>query len=420
MRHGIRACTLQAPPPAEDLAAASYLVSCLERFATCVHPHDISASSTTSITTSTSGKDTDGLGGRGPAVAVTAVGALGPPPPGRRGRVSESGGGGGPSFTVPWEDWLLLGSVILDQLAPHLLEPHITSACLIPMLMRLASPSSSSSIHHGPSRPHAAASPAPGSGPASPAALSHVLHLLELVLEPQMLSVVVTTVMEALSRRCVSAALVPEHFPTSGSYHHLALAVALASRPTVRSLWLKHPNAWQALEGFLTRKGPSPDDLKQLLPHVWWRGCAEGSPDRELMRGALQALSAAIARVEDKQYELLACLLGCTTSGDAPGGGGSRGGSTASGGNSSGGGAGGGGGGGGEGKEDALVEFLRYLVQRNRGASRDIPPPGLSGEWGPSGPGWTEDGWVGALLAGTVHSCLDSTCPCAQRTSLGR
>lgn len=58
-------------------------------------------------------------------------------------------------------------------------------------------------------------------------------------------------------------------------------------------------------------------------------------------------------QVEVKQYELMCCLLG------NPGAGNPR--------------------------EDALVEFLRYLVQKNREATRDIPPPGLSGERGLAG-----------------------------------
>lgn len=51
------------------------------------------------------------------------------------------------------------------------------------------------------------------------------------------------------------------------------------------------------LEAFLTRKSPSPEDLKRLLPAVWWRGCPELTGEREHMRAAMGELSTAMARV---------------------------------------------------------------------------------------------------------------------------
>ena len=62
-----------------------------------------------------------------------------------------------------------------------------------------------------------------------------------------MLSAVVNCLLEALSRRCVSAALVPEQFPYSASCPYLAVAVSVASRPPLRAAWLRHPNLWQVL-----------------------------------------------------------------------------------------------------------------------------------------------------------------------------
>ncbi len=52
--------------------------------------------------------------------------------------------------------------------------------------------------------------------------------------------------------------------------------------------------------------------------------------------------------MEARQYELLVCLLG-SPGADNP-------------------------------RDDALIEWLRSLLHKNRGATRDVPPPGLSGD----------------------------------------
>ncbi|GLI58788.1 hypothetical protein VaNZ11_000546 [Volvox africanus] len=309
---------IQAPPHHGVMMWTTFLVSSLERLVTAVQPQPYSQ---------------DGAGGissKKTAAAAAAAAIV-------TAEAHRTCVGTRPSFSVPWASWLLMGSIAIDELAQHLLDSHIIASVLMPAMLRLT-PSTGSG---GPG----ASSVATVIGSSAGSALPSFLKLLELCLEPEMLSAVVNCVLETLSRRCISAALVPEQFPYSASCPFLALAVAIASRDLLRTTWLRHPNLWQTLEGFLTRKGPSLDDLRQLLPHVWWRGCSELSGDRDRMRGALQALSTAITRVEDKQYELLCCLLGSK---------------------------------GGDPNEDALVEFLRYLVHKNKGATRDMPPPGLS------------------------------------------
>ncbi|GIL98251.1 hypothetical protein Vretimale_3653 [Volvox reticuliferus] len=308
---------IQAPPHHGVMTWTTFLVSSLERLVTAVQPQPYS-------------QDGAGGGSSKKAAAAAAAAAV------VTAEAHRSCVGTRPSFSVPWSSWLLMGSIAIDELAQHLLDSHIIASVLMPAMLRLT-PSTGSGTP-------GASSAAVGS-PAG-IALSSFLKLLELCLEPEMLSAVVNCLLETLSRRCISAALVPEQFPYSASCPYLGLAVAIASRDPLRAVWLRHPNLWQTLEGFLTRKGPSLDDLRQLLPHVWWRGCSELSGDRDRMRGALQALSTAITRVEDKQYELLCCLLGSKGGGDP--------------------------------NEDALVEFLRYLVHKNKGATRDMPPPGLS------------------------------------------
>lgn len=45
----------------------------------------------------------------------------------------------------------------------------------------------------------------------------------------------------------------------------------------LRNRWLAHPDLHSLLERTLTRKPPSNDDLKALLPVAWWPGCPASS-----------------------------------------------------------------------------------------------------------------------------------------------
>ncbi len=53
-----------------------------------------------------------------------------------------------------------------------------------------------------------------------------------------------------------------------------------------------------------------------LLPHVWWRGCAEPGLSQEAYQQQLARLAAAVELVDEQQLALLAELLGCPAQDD--------------------------------------------------------------------------------------------------------
>ena len=69
----------------------------------------------------------------------------------------------------------------------------------------------------------------------------------------------------------------------------------------------------QLLEGFMARKPPSAEDLRGLLPTVWWPGCKEEGGSEGRMRAGLAAFADAKLKVEEQQYGLLAVLVGRPT-----------------------------------------------------------------------------------------------------------
>lgn len=65
----------------------------------------------------------------------------------------------------------------------------------------------------------------------------------------------------------------------------------------VRAAWLSHPELQQVLERCLTRKPPSAEDLRALLPRVWWPGCGDAGASEAGMHDAMAAFSATLGKV---------------------------------------------------------------------------------------------------------------------------
>jgi len=65
----------------------------------------------------------------------------------------------------------------------------------------------------------------------------------------------------------------------------------------LRAAWLSHPDLQLVLERCLTRKPPSSDDLRALLPCVWWPGCQQQGANKARMDAAMDAFSATLAKV---------------------------------------------------------------------------------------------------------------------------
>lgn len=170
----------------------------------------------------------------------------------------------------------------------------------------------------------------------------------------------ICVVMEALAFGCRTSSIILAESPFTGSYTYLALAFHLLRRQDILMHWCRIGSFEVCLEGLLSRKGPNKYDLERLMPTVWWPGSREDSCTENNMRQTAQALSKAIGKVEELQWELSHCLLEFVPTPST-----------------------------GAGPSDLLsksthpsgsifMSFLRHLISKNRGAARNMPPPGLS------------------------------------------
>jgi hypothetical protein len=76
-------------------------------------------------------------------------------------------------------------------------------------------------------------------------------------------------------------------------------------------LFVKHPDFYIVMEGLLARKAPSPKDLQQLLPHVWWKGCKDETASEERLRASVSIITTTVAKVKSSGAEsvsVAACL----------------------------------------------------------------------------------------------------------------
>ncbi|XP_051140368.1 E3 ubiquitin-protein ligase RKP [Andrographis paniculata] len=153
---------------------------------------------------------------------------------------------------------------------------------------------------------------------------------------------------EALSGRCKTAPLVLTECPYSGSYSYLALACHMLRREELMTLWWN--SDFQFLfEGFLSRKGPNKQDLQSLIPSVWWPGSYEDISNENNMMLTTTALSEAINKIEEKQRDLCRLVMQFIPPVgpvQLPG--------------------------------SVFRTFLQSILLKNRGADRNVPPPGLS------------------------------------------
>ncbi|XP_002974307.2 E3 ubiquitin-protein ligase RKP [Selaginella moellendorffii] len=177
--------------------------------------------------------------------------------------------------------------------------------------------------------------------------VDRALDLLMPMLGQTYFGTIVLQIIECLAYGCRTSPLVLADSPFSASYSHLALACHLLQRDDFMVIWWKSDDFESCLEGLLTRKGPNKCDLESLIPTVWWPGSREEHPFSESnMRQIVIALSRAISRIEDLHFELCNRLVAFDTKSNATG--------------------------------SIFRTFLQHLVLKNRGAHRNMPPPGLS------------------------------------------
>ncbi|KAI3451086.1 hypothetical protein Pfo_007751 [Paulownia fortunei] len=156
-------------------------------------------------------------------------------------------------------------------------------------------------------------------------------------------------VFEAISSGCKTASLVLTECPYSGSYSYLALACHILRREELMTLWWKSSDFEFLFEGFLSRKSPNKQDLQCLIPSVWWPGSCEDISNENSMVLTTTALSEAVNKIEEKQRDLCRLVMQFippVAPLQLPG--------------------------------SVFRTFLQNILLKNRGADRNMPPPGVS------------------------------------------
>ncbi|CAK7337924.1 unnamed protein product [Dovyalis caffra] len=175
-------------------------------------------------------------------------------------------------------------------------------------------------------------------------------RFIDVFLEFQESRLMFEHIINALSSGCKTAPLVLMECPYSGSYSYLAMACHILRRKELMVLWWKLADFELLFEGFLSQKSPNKQDLQCMMPSVWWPSSGEDiSNDGRSMMLTTTALSEAINKIEEKHKDL--CLLVMqfvppTTPAQLPG--------------------------------SVFRAFLQNLLLKNRGADRNVPPPGVS------------------------------------------
>ncbi|XP_012075216.1 E3 ubiquitin-protein ligase RKP isoform X2 [Jatropha curcas] len=156
-------------------------------------------------------------------------------------------------------------------------------------------------------------------------------------------------IINALSCGCKTASLILTECPYSGSYSCLSLACHIFRRTELMVLWWKLPDFEFLFEGFLSQKSPSKQDLHCLMPSVWWPGSCEDVSYESSMLLTTTALSEAVSKIEEKHRDLCFLVIQFvppTTPPQLPG--------------------------------SVFRTILQNLLLKNRGADRNVPPPGVS------------------------------------------
>ncbi|KAF7840013.1 E3 ubiquitin-protein ligase RKP [Senna tora] len=173
--------------------------------------------------------------------------------------------------------------------------------------------------------------------------------VVDALLEFQGSHVLFGHIINALSCGCKTASLVLTDCPFSGSYSYLALLCHLLRREELMVLWWKSPDFEFLFEGFLSQKCLNKQDLEFMMPTVWWPGSCEDASYEGNMILTTTALSEAISKIEEKHRDLCRLVIQFippTLPPQLPG--------------------------------TVFRTFLRSLLLKNRGADRNVPPPGVS------------------------------------------
>ncbi|XP_047329553.1 E3 ubiquitin-protein ligase RKP [Impatiens glandulifera] len=174
-------------------------------------------------------------------------------------------------------------------------------------------------------------------------------RILNVFLEFRGSMVIFEHLIDALSYFCKTASMIMKECPYTGSYPYLALACHILKRKELLVIWWKSKYFEFMFEGLLSRKSPNKQDLRCLMPSVWWPGSSEDMSNEKFMGLSITALSEAVSKIEDKHRDLCRLVMQFIPPSSPlqlPG--------------------------------SVFRTLLQNLLLKNRGADRNSPPPGVS------------------------------------------
>lgn len=174
-------------------------------------------------------------------------------------------------------------------------------------------------------------------------------RVLDIILDFPGSMLIFEHLISALSYCCKTASIVLRESPYSGSYPYLALACHMLSREDLMVVWWKMSDFEFLFEGFLSQRSPNKQDLQYMIPSVWWPGSCEDISYENSMMLTTRTLTEAIDKIEEKHRDLCCVVMQFippVTPPQSPG--------------------------------SVFRTFLQNIILRNRGADRNIPPPGVS------------------------------------------
>ena len=254
-------------------------------------------------------------------------------------------------------DALLLASTLAPFTGKHCRSPYFVNAYMLPLLNDTLL----------------------GEEEEEKTAFPRLLGLLCSILEPAELNALVSATCCALSRIIRGSVFQKEKLPESSALSALQLWTHCLRHPSWAAAWTSHSRWTAELEGLLVVRQPAHADLEEIMPSLLW----DESDDVTEMLGRCKTegqlaedvkdLGVACQLLNETQAEIFAALCcvpvnrgkaivenpdvqgaaremkRASAAGRAP-----------------------------MGPPPALQIFIKYLIKKNAGATRNIPPPGLS------------------------------------------
>ena len=220
------------------------------------------------------------------------------------------------SLTV--DENFLIVNALCDRLVPMLLNSYFVEGTLIPFLIRKVEGCDESSV----------------------VATPKVMTLLSEHLNESELDRIVHCIFRRISELCRSSFSIDNLSFAVKNVSYLKLGNMLIENRRIRQVLFASDKFVESMEGLLTQKQPNSHDLATLLPNVWWHGAQDTGITEEEMKAACSSLENSIMSVEKNQVKFILSILRHS--------------------------------------KDAFKRFVRAILKKNRGALRNVQPPGLS------------------------------------------